>query len=222
MVKLLLLLIILDEGYDRKISYILNKYNIKYKTVSNGNGTASPSVLDYFGLTETKKEFFLAIIPDYLKSDILLKLEKDFDLKKAGTGIAFTIPIISSNKFLMDDFVNSGVEESGELMNNGKKYQLIMTIVMEGYIENVMVAAKRAGASGGTVMKGRGLGNKIPTKILGFNIEPGKDIVLNLVKEEDKTKVMEEITKDVGIKTPGKGICISLPVDSVVGVDMYE
>ncbi len=222
MIKLLLLLIILDEGYDRKVSYTLNKYNIKYKTVSNGSGTASPSVLDYFGLTETKKEFFLAIIPDYLRNDILLKLEKDFDFKKAGTGIAFTIPIVSSNKFLMDDFINSGVEESGELMNNDKKYQLIMTIVMEGYIENVMAAAKRAGASGGTVMKGRGLGNKIPTKILGFNIEPGKDLVLNLVKEEDKTKVMEEITKDVGIKTPGKGICISLPVDSVVGVDMYE
>lgn len=222
MVKLLILFIVLDEGYDRKISNMLNRFNIKYKTVSNGSGTASPSVLDYFGLVETKKELFLAIISDYLKRDILLKIKNDFELEKVGTGIAFTIPIVSSNKFLMDDFVNSEVEEGDEFMDDGKKYQLIMTIVMEGYIENVMAAAKRAGASGGTVIKGRGLGNKIPTKILGFNIEPGKDIVLNLVKEEDKTKIMEEITKDVGIKTPGKGICISLPVDSTVGLDMYE
>lgn len=222
MVKIMLLFIILDEGYDKKISSILNKFNIKVKTVSNGSGTASPSVLDYFGLTETKKEVFLAVIPDYLKNDILLKIKGDFNLEKEGTGIAFTIPISSSNKFLADSFTNSEVEEKDEIMNEDKKYQLIITIVMEGYIENVMAAAKRAGASGGTVIKGRGLGNKIPTKILGFNIEPEKDIVLNIVREEDKNKVMEEITKDVGIKTPGKGICLSLPVDSTVGLDMYE
>ena len=29
---------------------------------------------------------------------------------------------------------------------------------------------------------------------------------------------MEEITKVAGIKTPGKGICISLPVDNVIGI----
>ena len=28
---------------------------------------------------------------------------------------------------------------------------------------------------------------------------------------------MEEITKQVGIKTEGKGICLSLPVDSAIG-----
>ena len=214
MVNIMLLFIILDEGYDKKISNILNKFNIKVKTVSNGFGTASPSVLDYFGLTETKKEVFLAIIPDYLKNKILSKINTDFNMKKEGTGIAFTVPISSSNKFLTDNFVNSEVEEIDEKMEDNKKYQLVITIVMEGYIENVMAAAKRAGATGGTVIKGRGLGNKIPTKILGFNIEPEKDIVLNIVKEEDKTRVMEEITREVGIKTPGKGVCITLPDES--------
>ena len=36
------------------------------------------------------------------------------------------------------------------------KYHLILTIVMEGYLNQVMTAAKRVGASGGTVIKGRG------------------------------------------------------------------
>ena len=43
------------------------QYGIKFKTVTSAIGTASPSVLDYFGLTETHKDVFLAVIPSYLE-----------------------------------------------------------------------------------------------------------------------------------------------------------
>jgi len=102
---------------------------------------------------------------------------------------------------------------------NEKKYHLIITIVLEGHLEQVMAAAKRVGAQGGTVIRGRGLGNKEAEKLLGFTIEPGRELVLNVVDESIKNKVMEEITKDVGIKTPGKGIVLSLPVDNAIGID---
>lgn len=223
MVNIELLCLILDEGYDKKANILLNRYGIKVKTVTNASGTASPSVLDYFGLTETKKDVYLAIIPDYLKYKILDKLNIVFKLDKEGTGIAFTIPISSSNKFLSESFGKNNIEENDVKMEKEQqKYHLVITIVMEGYIEQVMAAAKRAGCSGGTVIKGRGLGNIMPTKILGFNIEPERDVILNIVLEKDKNKVMEEISKDVGIKTPGKGVCIALPVSDTVGLGLYE
>ena len=62
MVNIKLLFIILDNGYSKKINYILNKYKIKFKTVSNASGTASPSLLSYFGLTDTKKEIYIGLI----------------------------------------------------------------------------------------------------------------------------------------------------------------
>lgn len=223
MVNILLLVMILDEGYDKKVNLLLNRYGIKVKTVSSANGTASPSVLDYFGLAETKKDVYLGIIPDYLETKILEKLKSVFKLEKEGTGITFTIPISSSNKYLSETFNKSNVGENDEIMKENKnKYHLVITIVSEGYLEQVMAAAKRAGCGGGTVIKGRGLGNVIPTKILGFNIEPEKDIVLNIVLEKDKNKVMEEISKEVGIKTPGKGVCIALPVSSAEGLSNYD
>ena len=98
------------------------------------------------------------------------------------------------------------------------KHHLVVTIVLEGNLEQVMVAAKRAGAQGGTVIRGRGLGNKETEKIFGFEIEPGREVVLNVVNNDIKNKVMEEITKTVGINTPGKGICFSMPIDSAVGL----
>ena len=221
MVNIKLLFIILDYGYSKKVNSILNKYNIKFKTVSNARGTASPSLLSYFGLTDTKKEIYTAIFPDYLTHEILNKINKEFDLKNIGTGIAFTIRVTSSNKYLSDDF-NKKIDRGDIVENDSKKYSLIMTIVSEGHLEDVMSSAKKAGGSGGTSIKGRGLAFLKKSKVLGFNIEPEKDIVLNIVERENKTKIMEEITKNVGIKTDGKGICLSLPIEDFVGFDLSE
>lgn len=221
MVNIKLLFIILDNGYSKKINYILNKYKIKFKTVSNASGTASPSLLSYFGLTDTKKEIYIGIIPDYLSTEILSKINLEFDLVNIGTGIAFTIPIESSNKYLSEGFTNKS--DRGEKMEkSNKKYSLIMTIVSEGHLEDVMTSAKKAGGKGGTSIKGRGLGFIKKSKVLGFNIEPEKDIVLNIVNSSDRTRIMEEITKNVGIKTEGKGICLSLPIEEFVGLDLSE
>ncbi len=224
MINIKLLFVILDEGNHKKVRAILNSYKIKVKTVSNASGTASPSVLDYFGLVETKKEIFMAIIPNYLSRKILTKLKTAFSLDEVGTGVAFTIPISSSNKYLSDAFKNNNLERKDDTVieDNKLSYHLIITIVTEGYLEKVMSAAKKAGSSGGTALKGRGLSDNRPAKILGFNIEPEKDIILNIVSEKDKNKVMEAITKEVGIKTRGRGVCFSLPVEEAIGFGLIN
>ena len=223
MVNLMLLVLIYSEGNDKKINSILNKFGVKVKTVTNASGTASASVLDYFGLAETRKDVYFAIIPDYLEHNILSKLKNTFKFEEIGTGITFTIPISSSNKFLVDSFKKSDVEEKvKDMKEDNNKYHLIITIVLEGYLEQAMAAAKKAGATGGTVIKGRGLANLVPAKVLGFNIEPEREVILNVVEDESKQKVMEEITSAVGIKTGGKGVCIALPISDAIGLNKYN
>lgn len=218
MANIKMLWAILDEGNDKKMKTLLQKFGIRVKYVTYASGTASASVLDYFGLVQSKKSVFFAIIPDYLVEKILVKINKEFLLEQVGKGIAFTIPISSSNKFLSDVFVKNEVnKEEVKMRKNEEQYHLITTIVNQGYIEHVMNAAKKAGCSGGTAIKGRGLSNRRRAKILGFNIEPEKDIVLNLVNSKDKNKIMESITTEAGIKTDGRGVCLSIPVDDVIG-----
>lgn len=220
MVNLMLLVLIYSEGNDKKINSILNKFGIKVKTITNASGTASPSVLDYFGLVETKKDVYFAIIPQYEESKILNKLKNSFKFEQVGTGITFTVPISSANKFLVDSFNKTDVEENvKDMKEEENKYHLIITIVLEGYLEQAMAAAKKAGATGGTVIKGRGLANIMPVKVLGFNIEPERELILNVVDDESKTKVMEEITQAVGIKTGGKGVCIAIPISDAIGLN---
>lgn len=217
MVNIKLLFVILDDGFDKTIKSIFNKYDINVKIVTYGMGTASPSLLDYFGLIETRKNIYIGVIPSYSQEKILNHLNKEFNIDNPGTGIAFTVPISSSNRYLSMVFEDDKKEKEKAIMGSDEKYHLIITIVLEGHLEQVMNAAKRVGATGGTVIRGRGLGNKEAVKFLGLELEPGREVVLNIVVEKIKTKVMEEITKAVGIKTKGKGVCISLPVDAAIG-----
>lgn len=219
MINLKILAIIMNEGYDKKVKLLLNRYGVKYKLITSASGTASPSMLDFFGLIETKKNLYLAILPDYLIDKVITRIYNTFHLKELGAGIVFTLPISSANKFLVDTYSKNNLEREDNVKDSNKKYHLILTIVSDGYLESVIKAFKKAGVSGGTVIKARELGNIVSKKILGFNIEGEKHIVLNLVLDEEKKKTMEAITKAVGIKTEAKGICLALPVEDVLGIE---
>ena len=95
---------------------------------------------------------------------------------------------------------------------------LIITIANEGFAEMIMNAAKKVGATGGTTINGRGLETEKIIKFLGISIEPEKDIVMILTDEDKKASIMNEIVAACGIKTPGRGICFSIPVENVAGL----
>ena len=118
-----------------------------------------------------------------------------------------------------DDFYKN-YEMEGEVMEEVKDH-LIVTIVNQGYAEKVMTEAKKAGAGGGTTINGRGLETDKVIKFLNIAIEPEKDIVLNLVASDKKNDIMKAIVDNCGLKTPGAGICFSLPVDMVAGISKH-
>ena len=217
--KLKTLFLITNKKNTNNVNKLLNTYNINTKVVSIGHGTASPSMLDYFELTPDDKIIVMALIPDYIKFEISQKLIDYFKLEKLGQGLGFVLPITSCNRFLIDSFPSEDFEE-GEMLptkENDIKYELIVTIVLEGYIEKVMSAAKKAGATGGTSITGKGMGGKMSKKLFGFMVEPGREIVYIIVPSDIKTKVMEAITEETGIKKDGMGLCFSIPIDSVIG-----
>ena len=135
-------------------------------------------------------------------------------LKEIGKGVAFTTPLSSSPQYIHEVF--SG--KKGTKMKNKNGYHLLITIVIEGYAEKVMNVAKKCGANGGTVIKGREIGSKSGFKFFNVQVEPEKDILLIVCKDEDKNKIMEGILEKYGANTEAKGLCITLPIDNTVGI----
>jgi nitrogen regulatory protein PII len=96
---------------------------------------------------------------------------------------------------------------------------LIMVIVNKGYTDLVMEAALDSGARGGTVLNARGTGNSQIEEFYGVQIKPDKEIVMIVVNNEIKDKVLEAIGKAAGLNTKGQGIAFVLPVSDTVGLE---
>ena len=99
----------------------------------------------------------------------------------------------------------------------GHPYQLILTIVNRGNSDQVMEAARTAGAKGGTVINARRVGFEDVQNVLGFTLQPEKEIVAILVPTGQKLPVMQAINREAGLKTDCRGVLFSLPVDDILG-----
>lgn len=97
-------------------------------------------------------------------------------------------------------------------------YDLIITIVNRGYADLVMDAAKSKGATGGTIVNGRGTGAKEAEKFFNIIVQPEKELVLIVVPRELRHDVMDEIRVKAGLATIGGGISFSMPVDEATGL----
>jgi nitrogen regulatory protein PII len=95
---------------------------------------------------------------------------------------------------------------------------LIISIVRNGWGDKVLEASCKAGAEGGTVMLGRGVGVHEKWKILGIPVEPEKEIVLSLTYPDKKDAILEAIVSSGELDKPGHGIAFVLPVEKLVGV----
>lgn len=208
MIKLLVVI----YNNEKILRLLFQRYGLNYKIMSYGEGTASSNVLEYLGLNKIKKNIYYTLINSSQEKYILNDLKIWCNIEKKGKGIAFTISLASSSKFIKDNL------DTGDKVEKVKsEYELIVTIVSEGYSDYVMSAANKEGCSGGTVIKGRSIGSH-GTIFMDLSLEPEKEMVLNIVKKDIKKKVMERITKECGIKTEARGVLLSFALDNVIGL----
>lgn len=221
-----LLCLISNDNEDKTIKPLYDKFNMPFNLTTYGEGTASSTTLEYFGLEDIKKYVYFSLIYEKDKKEILKSIRDNLDLDNPGYGICFTIPLSGSTKYILDKLKmeDNKMKKDDKMENkneNKKMHHLIVTIVSEGFSEKVMKSAKKAGAFGGTLINGRSIyQTNSKRQFLGFSIEPEKDVIL-IVTEENKTNnIMKAIVKDTGLKTEGGGIIFSLPITDAIG--LYE
>ncbi len=99
-----------------------------------------------------------------------------------------------------------------------KRYEAIFCIVNVGFSDAVMEAARKAGAGGGTILKGRGTGGREAEELFKINIQPEKELVMLLVPAEIKDRVLRALYDAAGLDSAGQGIAFSLPVERTIGL----
>ena len=92
-------------------------------------------------------------------------------------------------------------------------HTLITCIVNKGTADEVMDAARKAGATGGTIMAARGTGKEEDVKFFGVQLVPEKEILLILVGSGLTGKVLDAIRSVPCLAEPGSGIAFCTDVD---------
>lgn len=99
-----------------------------------------------------------------------------------------------------------------------KQPVLIVTIVKRGWGDRIVESSMKAGAEGGTIIYGRGVGVHERQKIMGIAIEPEKEIVLSMVSRHNAEAVLAEITKAAELDKPGTGLAFTVPIETLTGI----
>lgn len=99
-------------------------------------------------------------------------------------------------------------------------FKMIIVFIEDEKTDDVMDAARNAGATGATVIhNARGEGLKVSKTFFGLSLETQRDVVLFLVEEHISRHILEEINRAGELDArPGTGIAFQLDVEDAVGI----
>lgn len=100
------------------------------------------------------------------------------------------------------------------------KFKLIMALVADERTDDILKAAREAGATGASVITGcRGEGLEPGKTFLGLDLSGQRDLLMFLVAEELSRDILETIMA-VGQfdEKPGSGIAFQLAIEDAVGL----
>lgn len=186
-----------------------------------GYGTANSELLDLLGLGSTEKDVILHLIPAGTVQKMISAIDRLMSLRSPGKGIAFSLPLYGING-LVEKVVNHTAhrelfQERGKV-DELVKFCLILSVYNTGYTEEVMAAAKAAGAAGGTILHARAVTDKVSEAFHGMSILDEKEILAILAPVEMSRNIMEAINTACGPKQDPKAIVLALPVQDMVGL----
>lgn len=111
---------------------------------------------------------------------------------------------------------NQETQHTGDKNMESSGYKLITIIVNSGHGDDVMEAARKAGASGGTIMSARGTGTEDDVKFFAITLVPEKDMLLIACEDAKREAILQAIAAVPSINQPGGGIAYTMNIEKFV------
>ena len=104
-------------------------------------------------------------------------------------------------------------------MKNNAKMKALFIIINAGYADELVNLLRETGARGATILNSRGEGLQHES-FMGITIDSEKELILSVVDEDTAEKAMSIIKEKMGIQTPVRGTCFTMPIDKLVGINI--
>lgn len=221
-----LLLAVTQAQTEKKLKKALDFLHIPVFYQCRGEGTAPSEIMDILGMGGSTRLITLCFVPQFRVAETFRQLEEHLSIRRKGGGIVITTPLVGMQSHLLSmlndeakEQVKKRVEGVEENVKEMSKYTVLWISVAGGYGDDVVEAAREAGARGGTMMKGKRCGTEYAMQCLGISMQDQQDFVMIVVPKEKKTAVMTAISEKCGLRTEAHGVVVALPVEDIMGVE---
>ena len=194
---------------------------LPYTMVLHGRGTATDRMLDLLGIESRENRIVLTVADPQKTRELIEEQRRVLYLGMPGNGLVIALPIksIGGGKTLAYLSGDASPKYTPEATYD---HELILAIANEGCTDMVMDAARAAGATGGTVIHGKGVGQENAKKFFNVSIAQEKEVVMIVAHRPQKAAIMQSILKLAGPDSKAGAIVLSLPVSEIAGLRKQE
>ncbi len=185
-----------------------------------GRGTATKNMLDLLGIASREKLVEMSTADEQKTAELIREERRRLYIDAPGNGVVLAVPVKSIGGGRTMEFL--GAEKTAAPAAESFENELILVIANEGHIDEVMDAARAAGARGGTVLHGKGTGNSGSRKFFKVSIAEEKELIMIVAESSQKAAIMQSVMHAAGLDTPAKAVVFSLPVSAVAGFGMAK
>ncbi len=215
--RVMTLLSTVELGKGKKLMEKLNSKNIRMHFQCVGFGTAPTEMMDIFGLGSNDKDIIISFAAENAVKELMADFGKNFNSYSEFGGLMIVLQLTAVNR-LISEILNHNLPEDtlkGDetKMKNEHKHNLIMIAVGQGYVDAVMETAKKAGATGGTVIRGRLAESEKIKEAVQIDIEEEREIIFILAPANVSNQIMDDVNNKFGLRTEARGILCTVPVE---------
>lgn len=213
--KMMALLSIVESDKGKKLIKELEKMSVRLNFQIVGFGTAPTEMLDIFGLGSNDKDIVVSLGAERDIKDLIARFGEVFQSHSKYGGIMIILDVAAASRVLNEvlNFSSQNTEKEALNMQNQHHNNLIVISVNEGYSEDVMQAARKAGATGGTVIKGRLADIDQFAEFENVSADEEREILLILAPHAASQRIMESVNSGFGLSSQANGIIFALPTE---------
>jgi len=208
-----LLICFLGRHRGDQLMEISKKAGARGGTIAPARALLDNRLLQMLSLADVDQDVVFTIMGEETEQVIGALIEAAEKEPKKLRGLALLLDV-SGMLFRVPGQDCKKSEESEDIMKSG--YQLITVIVNHGYADDVMAAARKAGAKGGTILTARGTGTEEDVKFFGISLIPEKEMLMIVAETEIVEQILEAVSSVPSIRQPGGGVAYYMNIEKFI------
>lgn len=186
-------------------------------TIGLGRTVGDNPLLRALSMADVQQDILLLLLGPEKDAVVaaLMQAARENPKKLGGTAIVLDVSGMMVRNAPADDSQQSqnapANGDGRERMESG--YELITVITNSGYADDVMAAARKAGATGGTITTARGTGTAEDVKFFGITLVPEKEMLVIVAARDKVQAIIAAISGVPKLCEPGGGIVYTQNVE---------